>query len=121
VMAPGWSAAGRVGVEVGNQIIRWMIRLPSGESLGGELDSNPLGLGFVESGVREGGSALWNGVADRSVIVRSVVPLVRGSTVGDPLLSSSVVGVLTSPATMNGVMPSSGPASRPRSTCVLGM
>jgi hypothetical protein len=48
------------------------------------------------------------------------VPLVRGSTTGDPLLSSSVVGVLTSPAT-NGVMSSCGPANRPRSTCILGM
>jgi hypothetical protein len=50
-MAPGWPAAGRVRVEVGNQITRWMTRLPSGEILGGEPDPNPLGLGFAESGV----------------------------------------------------------------------
>jgi hypothetical protein len=49
------------------------------------------------------------------------VPLVRGSTTGDPLSCSFVAEVLTSPATMNGVTPSGGPANRPRSTCVLGM
>jgi hypothetical protein len=49
------------------------------------------------------------------------VPLVRDSTVGDPLPSSFVAGVLTSPATMNGVMPLVGPTNRPRFTCVLGM
>jgi hypothetical protein len=118
-MAPGWLAAGRVGV--GNRITWQMMWLPSGESLGGELDPNPLGLGFVESDVGKGGSALWNGVVGWSVIERSTVPLVKGSTTDDPLLSSSVVGVLTSPATVNGVMPSGGPASRPRSTCILGM
>jgi hypothetical protein len=61
-----------------------MIRLPSGESLTSEPDPNLLGLGFVESGVGESGSALWNGVVGRSVIERSVVPLVRGSGVSDP-------------------------------------
>jgi hypothetical protein len=121
VMAPRWPAAGRVGVEVDNRITRRKMRLPSGESLGGEPDPNPLGLGFVVSGVGEGGSALWNGVAGWSVIDRSVVPLVKGFTAGDPLLSSSVVGVLTRSATVNGVMPFGGMASRPRSTCVLGM
>jgi hypothetical protein len=35
-----------------------MIQLPSGENLGGEPDPNLLGLGFVESGVGEGGSVL---------------------------------------------------------------
>jgi hypothetical protein len=121
VTAPGWPAAGRVRAELGNQITQRMIQLPSGESLGGEPDPNLLGLGFVDSGVSEGGSALWNDVVGRSVIERSAVPLVRGSTTGDPLLSSSVVGVLTSSATVNGVMPSGGPASRLRSTCALGM
>jgi hypothetical protein len=77
--------AGQVGVEVGNRITQWMMRLPSGECLGGEPDPNPLGLGFVESNVREGGSALWNGVVGRSLIERSAVPLVKGSTASDPL------------------------------------
>jgi hypothetical protein len=49
------------------------------------------------------------------------VPLVKGSTTGDPLPSSSVAGVFTSPATVNGVMPTGGPANRSMSTCVLGM
>jgi hypothetical protein len=120
-MVPRWPTTGRVGVEVGNRFTRRMMWLPSGESLGGELDPNLLGLGFVESGVGEGGSALWNGVADRSVIERSVVALVKGFSIGNPLLSSSVVGVLTRPTTVNGVMASGGPASRPRSTCVFGM
>jgi hypothetical protein len=84
VMTPGRSVAGRVGVEVGKRIARRMIRLPSGESLGGEPNPNPLGLWFVESGVGEGGSTLWNGIAGRSMIERSIVPLVRGSTVDDP-------------------------------------
>jgi hypothetical protein len=94
VTVPGWLTAGRVGVDVGNRIIRQMMHLPSGESLGDEPDPNPLALGFVESGVGEGGSALWNGVVSRSVIERSAVPLVKGSTTGDPFLSSYVVGVL---------------------------
>jgi hypothetical protein len=119
MMTPGWLAASWVQVEVGNRITWQMTRLPSGEILGGELDPNPLGLGFVESSVGEGGSALWNGVAGRSVIERFVVPIVRGSTAGDPLLSISVVWVLTSPASMNGVIPSGGSTNRPRSTCVL--
>jgi hypothetical protein len=54
------------------------------------------------------------------VIERSVVPIVRVSTASDPL-PSSVAGALTSPATTNGVAPSGGPASRPRSTCNLGV
>jgi hypothetical protein len=116
-----WPTAGRVCVEVGNWITQRMTWLPSGEILGNESDPNPLGLGFVESSVSEGGSALWNGVAGRSVIEISVVPLVRGSTASDPLLSSSIVGVLTSWATVNEVIPSGGPTNRPRSTCVLGM
>ncbi len=57
--APGWPAAGRVQVEVGNRITRQMIRLPSGESRGVELEPNPLGLGFAPSGVDDVGSALW--------------------------------------------------------------
>jgi hypothetical protein len=44
-MAPGWPVAGRVWVEVGNQITRRMTWLPSGEIHGGELETNPLGLG----------------------------------------------------------------------------
>jgi hypothetical protein len=48
------------------------------------------------------------------------MPLVRGSTAGDPL-SSSVAGVLLGPATMNEVMPSGDLANRPRLTCVLGL
>jgi hypothetical protein len=94
--------------------------LPSRESRGGEPEPDPLGLGFVMSDVGDGGSALGWGVAGRSLIMRSVVPRVRGSNANDPL-SSSVVGVLLCPVTMNGVMPSGGPANRPRSTCVLGL
>jgi hypothetical protein len=80
VTVPGWLAAGRVWIEVGNRITRRMTQLPSGESHGGAMEPNPSGLGFAEPGVGEGGSALWYGVVDRSLIVRSVVPLVRGST-----------------------------------------
>jgi hypothetical protein len=119
-MAPGWPAAGWVGVEVGNRITQRMIRLPSGESLSGEPDPNSFGLGFVESSVGKGGAALWNGVVGQSVIERSAVLLIRGSIAGDPLLSSFVVGVLTSPTFVDGVMPSGGLASRPMSTCILG-
>jgi hypothetical protein len=72
------------------------------------------------SGVGDGGSAPRRGIVGWSLIVRSVVPLVRGSTAGDPL-STSVVGALLGPATVNGVMPSCGPANRPRSTDVLGL
>jgi hypothetical protein len=109
-----------VWVEVGNRISRRMTQLPSGEIFGGELDLNPLGLGFVVSGVGDGGSALWYGVVDQSLIVRSVVPQVRGSTADDPLSSSFVAGVVLGLATVNGVIPSIGPANRPRSTCDLG-
>jgi hypothetical protein len=56
-----------------------MTRLSSGEIRGGESEPNPLGLGFAVSDVGDGGSALWYGVAGRSLIVRSTVPLVRGS------------------------------------------
>jgi hypothetical protein len=98
-----------------------MTLLPSGESNGGESEPNPLGLGFAKFGVGEGGSALWYGIASWSLIVRSAVPLVKGSIAGDPLSCSFVVELLTSLATVNGVMPSGGPANRPRSTCVLGM
>jgi hypothetical protein len=48
-----------VRVEVGNRITRWMTRLLSGEILGGELNPNPLGLGFASSSVGDGGSGLW--------------------------------------------------------------
>jgi hypothetical protein len=65
VTALGWLAAGRVRAELGNQITQRMIQLPSGESLGGEPDPNLLGLGFVDSGVSEGGFALWNDVVGR--------------------------------------------------------
>jgi hypothetical protein len=98
-----------------------MTRLPSDEIHGGEPVLNPLGLGFAVSGVGDGGSALWYGVVGRSLIVRLATPLVRGSTAGNPLSSSSVAGVLLGPATVNGVMPSGGPARRPRSTCDLGV
>jgi hypothetical protein len=118
-MTPGWPAVGQVWVEVGNRITRWMTRLPRGEICGGEPDPNPLGLGFIMSAVGDGGSSLWYGVAGQSLIMRSALPLVRGSIAGDPLSCSSVAGVILGPATMNGVMPSSGPASRPRSTCDL--
>jgi hypothetical protein len=121
VIAPRWPAPDQVQVEVGNRITRRITRLPSDEILGGELDPNLLELGFVKFSVDEGGSALWYGIVGRSLIVRSVVPLVRGSTVGDPLSYSSVVGVLTNPATVNKVMPSGGLANRPWSTCVLGV
>jgi hypothetical protein len=70
---------------VGNQITRWMMRLPNGESHGSEPDPNPLGLGFAPSGVGDGGFALWYGIIGRSLIIRSAIPLVRGSTTGDPL------------------------------------
>jgi hypothetical protein len=106
---------------VGNQITQRMIQLPSGEILGGELDPNPLGLGFAKSGVSEDGSTLWYGIVGRSLVVKSVIPLVRGSTVGNPFSCSSIAGVLTSMATMNGVMPSGGLANCLRSTCVLGV
>jgi hypothetical protein len=97
-----------------------MTRLPSGEICGSESEPNPLGLGFAVFGVGDGGSALWYGVAGRSLIVRSIIPCVTGSTVGASLSSSSDVGVLLGPGIMNGVMPSSGPANCPRSTCDLG-
>jgi hypothetical protein len=61
------------------------MRLPNGETLGGELDPGPLRLWFASSEVSDGGSALWYGITDRSLIVRSAVPLVKGSTAGDPL------------------------------------
>jgi hypothetical protein len=85
VKVPGWSVAGRKWVEVGNRIIWRMIRLPNGETHGGEPDPDPLRLWFASSGVGDGGFALWYGVIDRSLIVRSAVPLVRGSTTDDPL------------------------------------
>jgi hypothetical protein len=44
----------------------------------------------------------------------------KGSIAGDPF-PSSVAGALTSLATVNGVAPSGGPASLPRSTCDLGV
>jgi hypothetical protein len=50
--------AGRVRVEVGNWITWRMIWFPSGEIRGGEPEPDPLGLGFVQSSVGEGGSAL---------------------------------------------------------------
>jgi hypothetical protein len=56
---PEWLAASWVQEEVGNQITRRMTRLPSGEIHDGEPEPNPLGLGFVVSGVGDGGSALW--------------------------------------------------------------
>jgi hypothetical protein len=46
--------------------------------------------------------------------------LVRGSTSDDPL-PSSIAEALTYLATVKGVAPSGGPASRPRSTCDLGV
>jgi hypothetical protein len=51
VKVPGWPAASRVRVEVGNRITQQMIRLPSGESHGGEPEPDPLGLGFASSSV----------------------------------------------------------------------
>jgi hypothetical protein len=90
-MTPGWPTTGQVWDEVGNRITQRMTRLPSGESCDGDPEPNPLGLGFVESGVGEGGSAMWYGIISRSLIIRSAVPLVRGSTASDPLSCSSVV------------------------------
>jgi hypothetical protein len=114
--------AGRVWVEVGNWITRQMTRLPSGEIRGGDPEPNSLGLGLASSGVGDGGSGRWKGVASRSLIMRLPIPLVRGSTTGDPLHSSSFdARVLTSLATVNGVMPTGGPTNRLRSTCVLGV
>jgi hypothetical protein len=115
------TVAGPVWVKVGNWITRLMIQFHIGESRDGEPEPDPLGLGFASSGVGDGGSTLWLGVADWSVIMRLAVPLVRGSTADDPLPSSSVAWVLLGAATVNGVVPSGGPASRPRSTCDLGM
>jgi hypothetical protein len=45
-----------VQVEGGNRITRRMIQLPSGESLVGEPEPHPLGLGFAVSDVGDGGS-----------------------------------------------------------------
>jgi hypothetical protein len=59
VIDPRWPATSWVRVEVGNRITWWMMRLPSGESLSGEPDPNPLGLGFASFGVGDGGSDLW--------------------------------------------------------------
>jgi hypothetical protein len=59
VKAPRSPADGWVRVEVGNRITRQMMWLPSGESLGGEPDPNPLGLGFSSFGVGDGGFGLW--------------------------------------------------------------
>jgi hypothetical protein len=120
VKALGWLATGWVQVEVGNRITRRMMWLPSGESLGGEPDPNPLGLGFASSSVGDDGSSLWWGVAGQSVIKRFAVLLVRGSSAGDSL-PCSIADALTSPATVNGVVPSGGPPSRPRSTYDLGV
>jgi hypothetical protein len=50
--------AGQAQVELGNWITRRMTWLPSCEILNDEPDPNLLALGFVESGVGEGGSAL---------------------------------------------------------------
>jgi hypothetical protein len=84
--------------------------MPSGEIHDGDPKPNLLGLGLASSSVGDGGSSRWKGVTGRSLIVRSVVPLVKGFTVGDPFCSS-----------VAGVMPSGGSANRPRSTCVLGV
>jgi hypothetical protein len=78
------TVAGPVWVKVGNWITRLMIQFHIGESRDGEPEPDPLGLGFASSGVGDGGSALWLGVADWSVIMRLAVPLVRGSTADDP-------------------------------------
>jgi hypothetical protein len=59
VKALGWLVASRVRVKVGNRITQQMMRLPSGENRAGEMEPNPLGLGFASSGVGDGGSALW--------------------------------------------------------------
>jgi hypothetical protein len=59
VKAPGWPAAGRVRVEVGNRITWRMMWLPSDESHTGELEPDPLGLGFASSGASDGGFSLW--------------------------------------------------------------
>jgi hypothetical protein len=63
-------AAGRVRVEVGNRVTQQMTRLPSGEMCGSDPEANLLGLGLVSSGVGNGGSSRWKGVAGRSLIVR---------------------------------------------------
>jgi hypothetical protein len=98
-----------------------MTWLPSGEIHGDELEPNPLGLGLASFGVCDGGSGRWKGVDGRSLIVRSAVPLVRGSTASDPLSCSSVVGVLLGAATVNGMMLVGGLASHPKLTCDLGV
>jgi hypothetical protein len=61
-------AAGRVRVEVGNRVTQQMTRLPSGEMCGSDPEPNLLGLAY--SGVGNGGSSRWKGVAGRSLIVR---------------------------------------------------
>jgi hypothetical protein len=48
-MVLGWPTVGRVQVEMGNQITRWITRL-----LSGEPDPNSLGLGFDVSSVGDG-------------------------------------------------------------------
>jgi hypothetical protein len=94
-----------------------MTQLLSGKILGGELEPDLLGLGFVMSSVGDGGSVRGWGVVGRSLIA---MPRIRGSTIGDPL-SSFVTGALLSLATMNAVMPSDGLTNRPKSTDVLGV
>jgi hypothetical protein len=89
--------------------------LPSGEILAGEPEPDPLRLGFMVSGIGDGGS----GVPDRSLIVRSIVHQASDSTAGDP--PPSVAGVLLGLATVNGVMPSGGLAKHPRSTYDVGV
>jgi hypothetical protein len=127
VKTPGWPTNGRVRVEVGNWITQRMTRLPSREIRIGEPEPNLLGLGLASSCVGDGGFGLWNRVVGRSLIMRSAISLVKGSSAGDPLSSSSssssssIAGVLLGAAIVKGVMPSGGPASRPRSTCDLGV
>jgi hypothetical protein len=97
-----------------------MTQLSSGRILGGEQEPDPLGLGFTVSTVSHSGFALGWGVVNRSLIMRLVVPLVRGSIAGDPH-SPYVAEALLGPATVNGVMPSNGLTNRPRSTDVHGL
>jgi hypothetical protein len=57
VKAPGWLTTGRVRVEAGNLITRWMIWLSSGEICGSEPETDS--LGFASFGVGDGGSGVW--------------------------------------------------------------
>jgi hypothetical protein len=111
-----------------------MTRFPCGERLGGgELEPDPLGLGFLMSDVGDGGSSWVLGIPSRSLIVRLVMRRTSGSTTGDPP-PLSVAGILEAsccwlmpgvhqldPTAANRVMPLDGPIKCQRSIALLGL